>query len=65
MNFIDTAAAGRHCGVSRSFLAKRRVTGEPPIFHKLGKRVVYDVRELDQWIAQCKRRSTGPEFAAH
>jgi predicted DNA-binding transcriptional regulator AlpA len=56
--FVRTKPAADHCGVSESNLNKRRVRGQPPPFIKLGKTVVYDTRDLDDWVASCRRQST-------
>ena len=37
-------------GVSPRTLQKRRVLGEPPTFYKFGRRVLYDLAEVDQLI---------------
>jgi hypothetical protein len=52
----DRAAA--YLGIRTQTLAKMRVEGSSPPFHKIGSRVLYDVAELDAWIAARKRRST-------
>ena len=48
-----------YLGISRSFLAKSRMTGlleshrfTPPPFIRLGGAIRYDVADLDAWIAQ-------------
>ena len=51
-------AAAEYCGVSQSFLAKGRCHGYGPKFLKLGKAVVYDLRDLDAWLEQSRRTST-------
>lgn len=38
--------------------AKMRVSGESPPYYKLGRQVLYDRAELDDWVASRKRRST-------
>jgi predicted DNA-binding transcriptional regulator AlpA len=48
--FVRTKPAADRCGVSESNLNKRRVRGQPPPFIKLGKTVVYDTRDLDEWL---------------
>lgn len=50
--------AASYCGLSASTLNKYRVTGEGPVFHKLGRAVLYDICDLDIWLESCKRRST-------
>jgi predicted DNA-binding transcriptional regulator AlpA len=53
--------AVRYLRVSRSTLAKWRMTGEGPPYHRLGPRLVYYLRhELDAWLAECDRRSAAP-----
>lgn len=51
-------AAARYLGIAESTLEKLAVTGGGPVFHKLGKTVVYDTRDLDAWLASKRRRST-------
>lgn len=51
-------AAAAYVGLSASTLNKLRVFGGGPAFLKLGRRVVYDVRDLDQWLSDRRRQST-------
>jgi predicted DNA-binding transcriptional regulator AlpA len=44
--------------VSKSWLDKRRLDGNGPTYLKLGRRVVYDVVDLESWAADNKRRHT-------
>lgn len=44
--------------VSKSWLDKKRLDGGGPEFHKFGRRVVYDSRDLESWAARQKRRHT-------
>jgi len=39
------------CGLSPRTLEKFRITGQGPRFVKLGRRRLYDPRDLSQWIA--------------
>ncbi len=56
---IRTPAAARYVGLSPSTLEKDRLTGALGIpFLKLGKIVVYDTEQLDEWLAAHRRRST-------
>jgi hypothetical protein len=55
---LRTNPAAVYCGSTKSTLDKRRVRGQPPAFIKLGKTVVYDTRDLDDWLASCRRQST-------
>jgi Helix-turn-helix domain len=49
------------CGIST--LNKLRVSGGGPRFIKIGGRVLYDVRDLDKWLENCKRYSTSDQAA--
>ena len=42
--------AAEYLGISVSTLSKRRVDGDGPKYLKLGRRVVYDTRDLDDWL---------------
>src|SRR5215469_12619556 len=56
LNTIDAAA---YLGIGASTLTKLRLTGGGPIFLKITRRrVVYDIRDLDQWADSRRRRST-------
>ena len=53
-------AAGEYLGgVATSTLAKWRIAGTGPRYSKLGPRlIVYDERDLDEWLDARKRNST-------
>ena len=55
---MPTPQAARYCVLSPSYLEKARVAGTGPAFLKLGRRVVYDVRDLDAWLESRRRTST-------
>ena len=55
---LRTNRAADYVGSTESTLNKRRVKGLPPAFIKLGKTVLYDTRDLDEWLASCRRQST-------
>ena len=55
---LGVDAAAHHIGLSVSTLNKLRVFGGGPVFLKLGRRVAYDVADLDAWLATKRRRST-------
>jgi hypothetical protein len=44
--------------VSKSWLDKKRLDGRGPEYHKFGRRVVYDLRDLESWAARNKYRHT-------
>lgn len=52
-----TRKAAEHIGMSTSWLAKRRMHGDPPAFLKVGRAIVYDEGELDAWLESCRRAS--------
>ncbi len=46
--------AARHLRVSRSTLAKWRMNGMGPPFHRCGPRLVYYFKhEIDDWLIRC------------
>jgi predicted DNA-binding transcriptional regulator AlpA len=52
--------AALYLRLSRSTLAKWRMRGEGPAFHRFGPRLVYYLKhELDQWLADCDERAPG------
>ena len=53
---VDDAAT--YIGLSASTLNKLRVFGGGPVFLKIGRRVAYDVADLDAWLQSKRRRST-------
>lgn len=59
---LRTKEAANYLGVSSSFLAKKRLTGDGPVFVKLGRTVVYSLDDLDAWFLSRKHLSTS-EFS--
>lgn len=56
---LRAPAAADYLGLSASTLAKMRCRGDGPVFAKAGPRiVVYDLGDLERWIAARRRRST-------
>jgi predicted DNA-binding transcriptional regulator AlpA len=55
---LNVTEAAEYIGLSASTLSKRRVFGGGPKYLKLGRRVVYDTRELDAWLDAHRRAST-------
>ena len=51
-------------GLSKSTLAKMRLSGDGPIYSKLGRRVVYRPEDVDAWVASRRFRSTSEYPAA-
>ena len=61
---LTESEAAAYLRVSRSFLAKKRCSGGGPRFCKIGRRVLYDITDLDEFTEQGKRRSTSESPAA-
>lgn len=57
--YLDTGAAAAYVGLSASKLNRMRAEGGGPRYAKRGRRVLYDVHGLDEWIAAHERRFTG------
>ena len=57
--YLDTGQAGEYLGISPSTLNRMRVTGEGPRYSKAGRRVIYDIEDLDAWVEKRKRHFTG------
>lgn len=55
---LRTDEAAAYCGSTASTLEKLRCFGGGPRFLKLGRRVVYDPSDLDEWLAKRRRTST-------
>jgi predicted DNA-binding transcriptional regulator AlpA len=56
--YLSSSEAANYLNVSQSMLAKRRLSGDGPRYSKLGKRVLYEIADLDAWIADRKHSST-------
>ena len=55
---LNTQQAADYVGLSPSTMAKLRLSGDGPVFIKMGARVVYQPPSLDEWLAQRRRTST-------
>jgi len=55
---MSVVQAAAYLGVSKSWLDKKRLDGAGPPYLKLGRRVVYDLGELEAWAASHKRHHT-------
>jgi predicted DNA-binding transcriptional regulator AlpA len=57
--------AASYLGISSSTLAKMRLRGDGPPYSKAGRKVVlYDMADLDKWVASHQRRSTSESGGA-
>jgi excisionase family DNA binding protein len=64
MSRLSVKEAAAYIPCAKSTLDKLRVAGGGPVFIKLGKRVLYDTRDLDQWLEAQKRASTSAGSAS-
>lgn len=55
---LRVTEAARHIGVSASVLNKLRVYGGGPAYLKIGRTVLYELPELEAWMASKRRHST-------
>jgi hypothetical protein len=60
---LPVAEAAAYVSLSVSTLNRLRVSGGGPRYAKLAGRVLYDIRDLDQWIDDSKRGSTSERAA--
>jgi len=49
--------AAEYLGISISLLEKMRSRGDSPIYAKLGRAIIYEIGDLDNWVNERKRRS--------
>lgn len=55
---LRTSAAANYCGLSKSTFDKYRLTGEGAVFIKIGRSVIYDTADLDNWLEARRKKST-------
>ena len=60
-DLIPTSQAATKLGLSRRTLEKYRVTGDGPVFHKFGRRVLYRLADLEAWAESRRRVSTSDQ----
>ena len=58
---MRASEAAKYLGLSTSTLAKLRLTGNGPVFCKLGRRVVYRHADLDMYLEASRRSSTSDD----
>jgi predicted DNA-binding transcriptional regulator AlpA len=61
---LRTPAAADYLGYSESTLEKKRLTGDGPPFIRLGRVIVYDTRDLDQFLVARRATNTSDRPAA-
>jgi predicted DNA-binding transcriptional regulator AlpA len=56
---VRAAQAAGYIGVGRSTLAKWRMNGKGPPYHRCGPRIVYYyINEIEAWQDECDRRES-------
>lgn len=55
---LSTKEAAEYMGISERTLEKYRVAGGGPPYMKIFNRVVYDTKDLDDWMESKRRLST-------
>ena len=55
---LTTRQAAERLGLAPSTLAKLRINGNGPTYCKLGRRVVYRVADLEEWLQSRTTRDT-------
>ncbi|WP_041767835.1 AlpA family transcriptional regulator [Pseudovibrio sp. FO-BEG1] len=56
--FLTAQQTSELLGVTCGSLAKWRLSGEGPVYAKLGRRIIYLKRDLHEWIDANRHRST-------
>jgi predicted DNA-binding transcriptional regulator AlpA len=59
---LSVSEAAAWLGMSRSWLQKSRVYGNGPVATVLGRRVLYDMADLEAYLATRKQVSTSAEL---
>lgn len=63
--WLNTKEAAEYLGLGVGSLEKLRLYGRSPIYSKpTPRRVVYDIADLEAWLAAHKRRSTSDNGGA-
>ena len=55
---LRTGEVAAYTGIAKSTLEKLRVYGGGCPYIRIGRSVVYDPADLDEWLAQHRRKST-------
>ncbi|WP_291297612.1 AlpA family transcriptional regulator [Elioraea sp.] len=58
LRYLRTTEAAKYLGLAPGTLDKLRVTGGGPTYAKLGRVAVYELADLDAWVAERKRPHT-------
>lgn len=52
--FLNTQAASNMLGLHHNALSKMRCEGKGPRYLKLGRRVVYELKDIEAWLEKQK-----------
>ena len=58
---LSVKGAANYTGLSCSTLNKLRCSGGGPRFAKIGRRVIYNIADLDTWLEQHLKTSTSSQ----
>ena len=51
---LNTKKAAEYVGLAEQSLHNRRHLRRPPSYFKVGSRVLYDIKDLDQFLEDCR-----------
>ena len=57
-NFVGTREAARFLAISPKTLEKLHSAGGGPVYHKVRRRVIYRLNDLERWAEAGRRQST-------
>lgn len=57
--YFGTKCAARYLGLSYRTLEKYRTYGGGPAYHKIGRKVMYTIKDMDFWAEKEKFKTTG------
>jgi len=60
--YFDTKQTADYLKLSVSTLNRMRGTGEGPTYAKIGRRIIYELSDLDAWVEARKRTFTGEDL---
>ena len=58
---LNTEQAAVYLGFSPKSLTRWRPTGQGPEFSQVGRRILYNIEDLDKWVKKHKRRFSGED----
>ena len=58
---LSVKEVAAYLGLSASTLNKMRLSANGPRYLKLGRRVLYDIRDLESWVAKRTRNHTSEQ----